>query len=117
MQAISMKIVTVVVSTFFSLCSLSTEKVLTELSASNTMSSASAAQDRELPLKPTRTIEFTTTEGTDMSVDLSPDGKVIIFDLLGDLYTVPIAGGKSTRLTHGLAWDKTPKFSPDGRQI
>lgn len=70
-----------------------------------------------LPLKPTRTIEFTTTEGTQMSVDVSADGRTVVFDLLGDLYTVPIAGGRAQRLTEGLAWDRHPRFSPDGRQI
>ena len=35
-----------------------------------------------LPLEPTRTISFTTDEGTWMSLDVSPDGKSIIFDLV-----------------------------------
>ena len=38
-----------------------------------------------LPLVPTRTISFNTTEGTWMALDVSPDGKSIIFDLVGDL--------------------------------
>jgi Tol biopolymer transport system component len=75
------------------------------------------SDDQELPLKPNRTIEFTTTVGSGMSVDVSPDGQTIIFDLLGDLYTLPISGGSATQLTRGLAWDQLPKFSPDGRQI
>src|ERR1700683_3413252 len=45
-----------------------------------------------LPLKPQRTIRFTTTEASWTSLDVSPDGKTIVFDLLGDLYTVPIGG-------------------------
>src|SRR5688572_825388 len=73
--------------------------------------------ETSLPIEPTRTIEFTTTEGTTMSLDVSPDGKTILFDLLGDLYMLPIARGKAVRLTAGLAWDETPRFSPDGRQI
>ncbi|MEA1882154.1 MAG: amidohydrolase, partial [Candidatus Marinimicrobia bacterium] len=66
---------------------------------------------------PTKTIEFTTSEGTWMSLDVSPDGREIIFDLLGDLYTMPISGGKATRLTSGPAWDVQPAYNPDGQSI
>src|SRR3546814_5691167 len=45
-----------------------------------------------------RSVTFTTTEATEMSLDISPDGKTLVFDLLGDLYTVPVAGGNATRL-------------------
>lgn len=38
-----------------------------------------------------RTISFTTNEGTWMNIDVSPDGQQILFDLLGDIYTLPIA--------------------------
>lgn len=71
----------------------------------------------DLPLQPERTVEFTTTEGTWMSLDVSPDGRTIVFDLLGDLYTLPMAGGRATRLTHGPAYDAQPRYSPDGREI
>jgi imidazolonepropionase-like amidohydrolase/Tol biopolymer transport system component len=70
-----------------------------------------------LPLKPTRTLEFTTTEGSWISVDVSPDGQTLVFDLLGDLYTMPIGGGKATPLTQGMAMDGQPRFSPDGSRI
>jgi Tol biopolymer transport system component/imidazolonepropionase-like amidohydrolase len=70
-----------------------------------------------LPLQTTRTVSFTTTEGTWMSLDISPDGSTIIFDLLGDLYTLPIAGGKATRITSGPAMDNQPRYSPDGKHI
>ncbi len=70
-----------------------------------------------LPLKTTRTVSFTTDEGTWMSLDVSPDGKTIVFDLLGDLYTLPIAGGNATRITGGPAFDAQPRYSPDGRTI
>ena len=56
-------------------------------------------------------------EGTWMNVDVSPDGRTIAFDLLGDIYTMPIAGGTPTRITSGLAFDMQPRFSPDGRLI
>ena len=72
---------------------------------------------RELPLRPSQPLRFTTDEGTWLSLDLSPDGKTIVFDLLGDIYTLGIAGGKATRLTSGQAFDAQPKWSPDGKTI
>jgi Tol biopolymer transport system component/imidazolonepropionase-like amidohydrolase len=66
---------------------------------------------------PTKKIAFTTDEGTWMDLDVSPDGKGIVFDLLGDLYLLPIAGGKAVRLTSGPAFDVQPRFSPDGKEI
>ncbi|HEX8848175.1 MAG TPA: amidohydrolase family protein [Gemmatimonadaceae bacterium] len=70
-----------------------------------------------LPLVPTRSVKFTTREGTWMSVDVSPDGKTLVFDLVGDLYTMPIGGGTATRITSGTAFDGTPTWSPDGKSI
>ena len=37
-----------------------------------------------LPLEPERKIEFTTDEGTWISLDVSRDGKTILFELQGD---------------------------------
>jgi len=70
-----------------------------------------------LPLKPTRQVKFTTKEGTWMSVDVSPDGKTIAFDLMGDIYTMPVEGGKATQVTKGIAYETHPRFSPDGKKI
>jgi len=70
-----------------------------------------------LPLATTRTARFTTTEGTWMSVDVSPDGTTLVFDLLGDLYTLPIAGGTATRIVAGNSVDGQPRFSPDGQSL
>ena len=70
-----------------------------------------------LPLQPARWARFTATKGTWISLDVSPDGQRIAFDLLGDLYTLPIGGGTATRLTGGLAHDMQPRWSPDGKQI
>jgi imidazolonepropionase-like amidohydrolase/Tol biopolymer transport system component len=70
-----------------------------------------------LPLRPTRTATFITRVGHWMSVDISPDGRTLVFDLLGDLYTMPAAGGKATPLTRGMAFDGQPRFSPDGRKV
>src|SRR5687767_778118 len=63
-----------------------------------------------LPLPYPRSAKFTTNEGTWMSVDVSPDGQTIVFDLMGDLYTLPITGGKATRLTDGPGFDNQPRF-------
>jgi len=70
-----------------------------------------------LSLVPTRPLKFTTDEGTWMSVDASPDGRTLVFDLLGDLYTLPIGGGSATRITSGQAFDAMPRYSPDGKHI
>ena len=70
-----------------------------------------------LPLKSTRTIAYTTTEGTWMALDVSPDGRQIVFDLVGDLYLLPIHGGQATPIATGPEWEIMPRFSPDGRQI
>jgi Tol biopolymer transport system component len=70
-----------------------------------------------LPLQPARWARFTTSKGTWISLDVSPDGQTIVFDMLGDLYTVPITGGEATRITNGIAHDMQPRFSPDGTRI
>ena len=57
------------------------------------------------------------TEGTWLSVDVSPDGKEIAFDLLGDIYIIPISGGEAKALTSGIEWDMQPRFSPNGKWI
>jgi len=62
-------------------------------------------------------IDINVTEGTWMSLDVSPDGKTIAFDMLGDIYTMPIMGGKAKNISSGLAWEIQPRFSPDGSQI
>ena len=52
-----------------------------------------------------------------MSVDLSPDETVILFDLVGHIYKLPAQGGEATQITSGLSFDSQPRFSPDGKQI
>ncbi len=73
--------------------------------------------NEDLPLDPERVISFTTDEGTWMSLDVSPDGSTIAFDLLGDIYTIPAEGGEAKRITKGMAFDTHPRFSPDGKKI
>lgn len=72
---------------------------------------------KELPLEPERNIKFTTKEATWLSLDVSPDGKEIVFDFMGDIYSMPIAGGKATRITEGMPYDVHPRYSPDGKSI
>ena len=64
-----------------------------------------------------RQVRIDTDEGSWMDVDVSPDGGTIAFTLLGDIYTMPIAGGTPLRIAEGLAWEVQPRFSPDGRRI
>jgi len=66
---------------------------------------------------PGHDVPIDTREGTWMSVDVSPDGREVAFDLLGDIYVVPITGGEARPLTSGNAWDMQPRFSPDGTEI
>jgi len=66
---------------------------------------------------PIRQVPIRVSEGSWMDVDVSPDGRTIAFTLLGDIYTMPIAGGTPTRISEGLAWEVHPRFSPDGRRI
>ncbi len=63
------------------------------------------------------TVAIDTKTGTWMSVDVSPDGKQIVFDLLGDLYLMPVEGGEAKALTHSIAWEMQARFSPDGKQL
>lgn len=64
-----------------------------------------------------KAVSFETTEGTWMDVDVSPDGRTIVFSLVGDLYRMPVGGGAATRITSGRAWDIQPRWSPDGSRI
>ncbi len=74
-------------------------------------------KDEGLILKPAGKVTFTTDEGTWMSLDISPDGQLIVFDLLGDIYTMPAAGGEAKRIVGDMSFESQPKFSPDGKQI
>jgi imidazolonepropionase-like amidohydrolase/Tol biopolymer transport system component len=66
---------------------------------------------------PATAVEFDTDEGTWMSCDVSPDGRTIVFDLLGDIYRMPSGGGSAELLSGGASWEVQPRFSPDGRLI
>ena len=96
------------------------KKILITLLAIGFISPLAAQKKKNkkgLSLEATRQVSITTDEGTWMSLDVHPDGSKIIFDLLGDLYEMPIGGGKATRITEGLAFDSHPKYAPDGNSI
>ncbi|PRH82376.1 amidohydrolase family protein [Arenimonas caeni] len=62
-------------------------------------------------------VRFSTDEGTWLDLDVSPDGRTIVFSMLGDIYALPAEGGQARRLTRGPSWDIQPRFSPDGKEI
>jgi Tol biopolymer transport system component len=110
--------------------SIVTSLLLTPSSCSYTLGAQEEKQEKKdekkeqkkdekkgLSLKSDRKIEFTTDEGTWMSLDVSPDGKSIVFELLGDIYTLPIGGGEAKLIAGGMPFDSQPKFSPDGKSI
>ena len=80
---------------------------------------AVSLRDVTKPVGGTRVIDFITTEGTNMSVDVSPDGQWVVFDLLSHIHRVPMAGGEAEVLTQssGIALNYQPRISPDGRSI
>ncbi|CAO1651329.1 amidohydrolase family protein [Parasphingorhabdus sp. NYA22] len=90
------------------------------------ISGAALAQDKSEEVKwdvnaPTgatiKQVPINVDEGSWIDVDVSPDGRNLTFALLGDIYTMPIAGGSPTRIAEGLAWEVQPRFSPDGKRI
>jgi imidazolonepropionase-like amidohydrolase/Tol biopolymer transport system component len=75
------------------------------------------AWDVSAPPGPSRQVPIDVRTGTWMSVDVHPDGQRLVFDLLGDLYELPLAGGEAKPLTRGMAWDMQPRYAPDGRSL
>ncbi|MCD6013280.1 MAG: amidohydrolase [Flavipsychrobacter sp.] len=69
------------------------------------------------PGGPGKDVTFTTNEGTWICLDVSPDGRDIAFDILGDIYIMPSGGGEAKALRQGLAMEVQPRFSPDGKRI
>jgi Tol biopolymer transport system component len=85
-----------------------------------TLSAGAAAQEWNIETSrapATTRLDFVATEGTWISLDVSPDGRFIVFDLLGHLYEMPIDGGEARPLTTGRSWNMFPRYSPDGKSI
>lgn len=92
--------------------------VISALMAASLASGAAASPSTStLPLKPARELAFTTTEGTWLSPDLSPDGRKIAFELLGDLYLLDAQGGVARPIATGMPFNSQPAFAPDGKRI
>ena len=86
------------------------------------VSATALAQDKPADEKPkwdvaeppgltVRQIPIETSEGSWMNLDVSPDGRTLAFDLLGDIYTMPVSGGTPTRIADGLPFETQPRFS------
>lgn len=79
--------------------------------------STTASAAEPLPLQPARQIEFDVQEGTWLSLDISPDARTIVFELLGDIYALNADGGNARVILGGMPFESQPVFSPDGRRI
>ena len=66
---------------------------------------------------PGHDVPIDTHSGTWMSLDVSPDGSEIAFDMLGDIYVIPVNGGEARAIASGHAWDMQPRYSPSGTEI
>ena len=91
-------------------------------SADDDVEASKAKKDKWSVSKPAfsvapKSITIDTDRGTWMSLDVSPDGKSIAFDLLGDIYLLPMSGGEAKNISSGFHWDMQPRFSPDGSHI
>jgi len=87
------------------------------LMSAATIAAHGSNADESLPLQPARQISNRHERGTWLSPDISPDGATLVFELLGDLFTVDTRGGSAHALTTGMAFDSQPVFSPDGHDI
>ncbi|HEY0681059.1 MAG TPA: amidohydrolase family protein [Steroidobacter sp.] len=87
------------------------------LSGLTTSAAAHSNWNVENTGQPSYDVEFEVNEGTWMSVTVSPDGRMLAFDLLGDIYVMPASGGEAKLLHGGAAMQRNPRFSPDGRQL
>ena len=72
---------------------------------------------KDLPLEPDRSVSLSIEEASWISLDLHPTGEKIIFEMMGNLFELPVTGGEATQLTHGMGFDTQPVYSPDGTKV
>jgi Tol biopolymer transport system component/imidazolonepropionase-like amidohydrolase len=119
----SHRILTILITSFFALSTLCAQVPVdtSKIDSTKNVADSTGREDKKWDVTakhgPTTDIEFETDEGTWISVDVSPDGKHIVFDLLGDIYIMPIKGGEAKLLAGGPAYEVQPRFSPDGKKI
>ncbi|MDD9957442.1 MAG: amidohydrolase family protein [Gammaproteobacteria bacterium] len=81
------------------------------------MSISAQAADELVLQEEAESLQFTVNEGSWVSVSMLPDGESFVFDLLGDIYRLDIAGGEAETITSGMGFDSQPVVSPDGTRI
>jgi hypothetical protein len=60
--------------------------------------------------------QVTLTEGSDISVDVSRDGRIVM-DLLGGIWVLPLKGGSAEQIDAGLLPAERPRWSPGADAI
>ena len=56
-------------------------------------------------------------EGTNVAAALSPDGRALMIDLQGSLWTLPASGGPARRVTDEYLDARQPAWAPDNRRV
>lgn len=85
--------------------------------APGVLKASAPAEPSAIAQPPFRDVDVTVDEGTWMNVDVSPDGRLIAFDLLNDIYVMPAEGGEARLIHGGPAMQRGPRFSPDGTRL
>jgi Tol biopolymer transport system component/imidazolonepropionase-like amidohydrolase len=65
----------------------------------------------------TKPISINLREGTNMAAALSPDGRTLMIDLQGSLWTLPASGGPAKRVTDEFLDARQPAWAPDNRRV
>ena len=62
-------------------------------------------------------VNLTLREGTNMAAALSPDGRTLVIDLQGSLWTLPASGGPARRISDEFLDARQPAWAPDNRRV
>jgi Tol biopolymer transport system component/imidazolonepropionase-like amidohydrolase len=65
----------------------------------------------------TKPISINLREGTNMAAALSPDGRTLMIDVQGSLWTLPASGGPAKRVTDEFLDARQPAWAPDNRRV